>query len=220
MPSEQYKAGQAVDPSSPTDTSVLDGKSVVITGGASGLGLAYVRAFASKGAFVTFGDLNQSAGEKIASELGQNVQFVRCDVTSWSDQVSMFKAAISESPAKSCDIVVANAGIARNDPVFAFDDSEEPQEPDLSIMKVNSIGALYTMKLAMHYFNRQPEDASRDRCLIVKGSLAAYLDLPGKDPQRTHITSIRISFWSSPGQPQLSKPVHSMSNTFLKSYLH
>jgi NAD(P)-dependent dehydrogenase (short-subunit alcohol dehydrogenase family) len=68
MPLEEYKAGQAVDPSSPTDTSVLEGKSVIITGGASGLGLAYVKAFASKGAFVTFGDLNASAGETIASE--------------------------------------------------------------------------------------------------------------------------------------------------------
>lgn len=214
MPLEQYKAGQVVDPSSPTDTSVLEGKSVIITGGSSGLGLAYVKAFASKGAFVTVGDLNTSAGEKIATELGQNVQFVKCDVTSWSDQVSMFKAAVSASPAKSCDIVVANAGIAKNDDVFNFDeDSEEPVEPDLSVMKVNAIGPLYTAKLAMHYFNRQPEDSSRDRCLIVKGSLAAYLDLPGapqynmsKFAMRAYVDCIRRTAWQKSIRVNLIAP--------------
>jgi NAD(P)-dependent dehydrogenase (short-subunit alcohol dehydrogenase family) len=214
MPLEEYKAGQAVDPASLTDKSVLKGKSVVVTGGASGLGLAYVKVFASAGAFVTFGDLNVSASEKIASDLGQNVQFVKCDVTSWPDQVSLFKAAVSESPARSCDIVVANAGIARNDDVFAFDeDSEEPTEPDLSIMKVNAIGPLYTAKLAMHYFNRQPEDSSRDRCLIVKGSLAAYLDLPGspqynmsKAAMRSFVNCIRRTGWQKSIRVNLIAP--------------
>ena len=46
---------------------------------------------------------------------------MKCDVTSWEDQVAVFKAAISNSPEKSCDIVVANAGITGPDPVFAFD---------------------------------------------------------------------------------------------------
>jgi len=204
MPLAPYEAGHVVDPSSPTDTSVLKGKSVVVTGGASGLGLAYVKAFASHGAFVTFGDVNASAGEEIAADLGKNVQFVKCDVTSWSDQVSLFKAAVSASPAKSCDIVVANAGIARNDDVFKFDDSEEPVEPDLAIMKINSIGPLYTAKLAMHYFNRQPEEEGRDRCLIMKGSLASYLDLPGavqynmsKWSIRAFVNCIRRSGWQN-----------------------
>jgi NAD(P)-dependent dehydrogenase (short-subunit alcohol dehydrogenase family) len=43
---------------------------------------------------------------------------VKCDVTSWKDQLAVFKAAIANSPHKSIDIVIANAGIAGNDPVF------------------------------------------------------------------------------------------------------
>jgi short-subunit dehydrogenase len=57
------------------------------------------------------------------------------------------------------------------------DDSDEPVKPGLSMVQVNYIGVIYTTKLAMHYFNKQ--DISRDRCLIIKGSLASYLDLPG-----------------------------------------
>ena len=42
-----------------------------------------------------------------------NAQFVKCNITSWDDQVAMFEAAIKNSPHKSCDIVIANAGISR-----------------------------------------------------------------------------------------------------------
>ena len=46
-------------------------------------------------------------------------------------------------------------------------------------MDINLTGLLYTVKLAMHYFRRQPIDGSRDRCLILKCSVAGYVDLPG-----------------------------------------
>ena len=52
-------------------------------------------------------------------------------------------------------------------------------KPDLRILEVNLLGMVYTIKLAMHYFRRQPVDDARDRCLILKGSIAAYLDQPG-----------------------------------------
>lgn len=48
-------------------------------------------------------------------------QFCRCDVTNWEDQVEMFKAAISNSPQKSCDIVIANAGVGSRDNIFQSD---------------------------------------------------------------------------------------------------
>jgi NAD(P)-dependent dehydrogenase (short-subunit alcohol dehydrogenase family) len=38
---------------------------------------------------------------------------VKCNITSWDDQVDTFEAAIKNSPYKSCDIVIANAGISR-----------------------------------------------------------------------------------------------------------
>ncbi|KIW80819.1 hypothetical protein Z517_07436 [Fonsecaea pedrosoi CBS 271.37] len=46
-------------------------------------------------------------------------------------------------------------------------------------MEINLMGLLYTVKLALHYFRRQPVDSDRDRCLILKSSLAGYVDLPG-----------------------------------------
>jgi NAD(P)-dependent dehydrogenase (short-subunit alcohol dehydrogenase family) len=46
------------------------------------------------------------------------VQFVKCDVRSWEDQVSVFEAAVHGSPHKSCDIVIANAGIIGKDDLY------------------------------------------------------------------------------------------------------
>jgi D-xylose 1-dehydrogenase len=62
----------------------LAGRAVVITGGASGIGAAFVRAFAENGARVAFLDLQEEAGAALAAELGQDhaaPMFVRCDLT-------------------------------------------------------------------------------------------------------------------------------------------
>ena len=44
--------------------------------------------------------------------------FLKCDVRIWTEQLAVFKAAKENSPHKSIDIVVANAGISDLDPVF------------------------------------------------------------------------------------------------------
>lgn len=45
----------------------------------------------------------------------RKAQFIHCDVYSWEEQIRMFEAAIGNSPSKSCDIVIANAGLAGPD---------------------------------------------------------------------------------------------------------
>ncbi|HEU0217720.1 MAG TPA: SDR family oxidoreductase [Stellaceae bacterium] len=57
----------------------LKGRTVIITGGASGIGASFVRAFAENEAQVALLDLQEEAGGALATELGQ--LFVRCDLT-------------------------------------------------------------------------------------------------------------------------------------------
>jgi NAD(P)-dependent dehydrogenase (short-subunit alcohol dehydrogenase family) len=57
----------------------LNNKIVAISGGASGIGEAYVRAFAAQGARVAFLDYDSTAGETLAQETGS--LFLHCDVT-------------------------------------------------------------------------------------------------------------------------------------------
>jgi NAD(P)-dependent dehydrogenase (short-subunit alcohol dehydrogenase family) len=46
------------------------------------------------------------------------VHFARCDVTQWEDQAALFKLAVEKSKSGNIDLVVANAGISGQDPVF------------------------------------------------------------------------------------------------------
>jgi NAD(P)-dependent dehydrogenase (short-subunit alcohol dehydrogenase family) len=58
----------------------VDGKVVIISGGASGLGLASAKRLAEEGATVIIGDINQALGEQVASKIA-NVHFEHLDVT-------------------------------------------------------------------------------------------------------------------------------------------
>ncbi|KAL6243082.1 hypothetical protein RBB50_010182 [Rhinocladiella similis] len=133
-----------------------------------------VRCFVAAGAHVTFGDVDEESGRKLAAELAPS-----CDVTSWDDQLALFKLAISKSPQKTVDIVVANAGISGPDDVFSVEDTEEPIKPRLNIVSIDLLGVIYTVKRARHYLMKHPLDASHDRCLIVNASLVSFLDVPG-----------------------------------------
>ncbi len=67
--------------------------SFLVTGGASGLGEAVVRAIVSEGGKVVIADLNESTGQALVDELGDNTRFVRCDITSGEEvQAAVDKA--------------------------------------------------------------------------------------------------------------------------------
>jgi NAD(P)-dependent dehydrogenase (short-subunit alcohol dehydrogenase family) len=73
----------------------LEGRPVIVTGGASGIGEALVKAFAAQGAKVGFVDLEAEMGQKLAETLtgeGQTVAFERCDLTDIADLKRAFAA--------------------------------------------------------------------------------------------------------------------------------
>lgn len=179
-PNVEFSKQQAIPSEATYNVSQIAGKSVIITGGASGIGEATMRAFVEAGAFVTFGDIAEERAQKLVNELGNDkVAFVHCDVLSWADQLKLFKTALEKSSSKTIDVVIANAGLNRQDEVFVQKESEDgdPIKPSLNILQINLVGVIYTAKLAMFYLPKQPEGEGRDRCLLMTASLAAYVDL-------------------------------------------
>lgn len=92
----------------------LANKVAVITGGASGMGLATVNRFLAEGASVIIADFNEQTGESAVVRAGDKgfadkVRFVRTDVASEADVEGMLLAAMSEFG--GLDIVFNNAGV-------------------------------------------------------------------------------------------------------------
>lgn len=92
---------------------LLVGRTAVITGGAQGLGRAVAERFVAEGARVVIGDVDLSAAETTAAELGEGTAVaVRCDVTD-EDQVAALVAAATDAFG-SLDVMVNNAGVLRD----------------------------------------------------------------------------------------------------------
>ncbi len=85
----------------------LSGKTALVTGAASGIGEAIAHALAGNGAFVYVADLNEEAGEKVATSIGG--EFIRLDVSNREDCLA---AAERVRPDRGdLDILINNAGI-------------------------------------------------------------------------------------------------------------
>jgi NAD(P)-dependent dehydrogenase (short-subunit alcohol dehydrogenase family) len=89
----------------------FEGRTAVVTGGGSGIGLASVRRLAQEGAKVVVGDIDPTAGEAAAKEV--DGLFVRTDVTSEEDVEALFAAAAQTYG--SVDVAFNNAGISPPD---------------------------------------------------------------------------------------------------------
>jgi NAD(P)-dependent dehydrogenase (short-subunit alcohol dehydrogenase family) len=74
----------------------LLGKVAVITGGASGIGLASVEAFVAEGARVVVGDVQDEAGRAVAERLGGAVRYVHCDVSDDAQVGALVDTAVAE----------------------------------------------------------------------------------------------------------------------------
>jgi NAD(P)-dependent dehydrogenase (short-subunit alcohol dehydrogenase family) len=92
-------------------TARFAGRTVVVTGGGSGIGLAATRRFAEEGARVVVADIDPDSGAAAASAV--DGLFVRTDVTSESDVEALFAAAAETYG--SVDVAFNNAGISPPD---------------------------------------------------------------------------------------------------------
>ena len=93
----------------------ISGKSIVVTGGASGIGAAIARQAADAGAMVCIADLNFDLAQDIAKEIGGIA--VACDVTQEAEIIAAIK--IAEAAHGPVDVFVSNAGLGRGDPSHA-----------------------------------------------------------------------------------------------------
>ena len=151
----------------------------VVTGGASGLGLASARQLLGKGMRVVLVDLPVSKGAEVAQELGARASFVAADVTDAAQMTAAFAAATSLGPLRA---LVHCAG--RGATVRLVDKDGNPGSLEIyeSIVRTNLIGTFNTLRLAAAAMARnEPDNGDRGVCVLT-ASVAAWEGQVGQIP--------------------------------------
>jgi len=149
----------------------IAGSAALVTGGASGLGLATARRLAAAGATVTIVDLPSSAGADLAAELGG--AFAAADVTSPEQVADAVAAASASGPLR---VVVNCAGIAPPAKVLDRDGNPSALADFERIIRVNLIGTYNVIGQASAAIARTEPTESGDRGVIVSTASVAAFD--------------------------------------------
>jgi NAD(P)-dependent dehydrogenase (short-subunit alcohol dehydrogenase family) len=120
----------------------LEGKTALITGGTSGIGLATAKQFVNEGAYVFITGRRDPELALAVKEIGRNVTGVRGDVSNLDDLDHLFEQIKREKG--KLDIVFANAGVATYSPFGKI--TEEHYD---SIFNINVKGLLFTVQKAL-----------------------------------------------------------------------
>lgn len=150
----------------------FSGQVALVTGAASGMGLATAQAFAAAGAAVVLADLNGEAAEDEAGKLvasGQKAIGVTCDVADEDQAAAMVEKAVSTFG--RLDMAFNNAGIQ----VLPFDAADEPAENFDRVNAVNLRGVWTCMKHELKQMRAQGSGA-----IVNCSSLGGLVGLPGR----------------------------------------
>ena len=146
----------------------LNGRTFIVTGGASGLGAACVAEFARAGANVVICDVS----ERGAALAGDRVRFARTDVTDEAQVRAAVRMARDEFGALHG--LVNCAGVATAERVIGRE-GPQPLERFAGVVKVNLIGTFNVIRLAAAEMLEREVGAGEDRGVIVcTASVAAY----------------------------------------------
>ena len=146
----------------------LDGKTAVITGGASGIGEGCVRSFVAEGARVVVADLNEERAAALVEELGDSVMFHRTDVANEAHFAGAIDLALTRW--QHLDTVINNAGI-----VLPAAPVQETSDAEFDLLiSVNVRGVYLGCKLAYPHL------------CASKGSVVNIASMAGISGQEDH----------------------------------
>lgn len=157
----------------------ISGNAAVVTGGASGLGLATVERLVSQGASVVIADLPASAGADHAARLGDKVRFVAADVTQTDQMEAVFDAAEAMGSLRA---VVHCAG--RGGALRILDKEGNPGSLDHyeGLIRLNLVGSFNVLRLAAARMARNEPIEGERGVFILTASVAAYEGQIGQIP--------------------------------------
>lgn len=149
----------------------------IVTGGASGIGLAVSKHLLSKGYKVVIADLNPKTGAEAAESLGPDTIFVQTDVSDYTSQAKLFKRAY-EWGGNRLDFCHANAGVDDRQYIFDPPEKEEVDAEGLvkplntKTMQVNLEAVIQGLWLFKYYVRRSKEAGGGKGKFVATSSAA------------------------------------------------
>lgn len=149
----------------------ISGSVALVTGGASGLGLATTRQLLDLGASVVIVDLPSSKGAQVAAELGERVAFAAADVTKEAD----VQAAVARAAELGTLRVAVNcAGIAPPARTVGRDGSPFPLDLFTEVVMVNLVGTFNVIRLAAAAIAKADPIGEERGVIVNTASVAAF----------------------------------------------
>ena len=151
----------------------LSGRTVLVTGGASGLGGAVVEMVAGAGGRSVVIDLNEDAGRALEARHGNAVQFVRGDVTVEADMQRAVDLGVTRLG--GIHGLVNSAGIPAAERVLPKE-GIQPLSHFERVIRVNLIGTFNAIRLAAAAMSANEPNAGGERGVIVNTASVAAFD--------------------------------------------
>jgi len=147
-------------------------KSILVTGGASGLGAACVRLLNQSGAKVVIADLNSEGGTELASELGESTLFVKTNVVEEESVRVAILAALDTFGGLHILINCAGIGLAEK---LLGKEGPHSLASFSKVIQVNLIGTFNTIRLAAAAMSTNEPNQEGERGVIINtASVAAF----------------------------------------------
>ncbi|CAN7781360.1 SDR family NAD(P)-dependent oxidoreductase [Cupriavidus necator] len=157
----------------------LENMSAVVTGGASGLGLATARRLLERGVAVVIADLSAERGAAAMQVLGERARFVQADVCNAEQMDRVYDTAESLGSLRA---LVHCAGLGGTVRLVEKDGTPGSLEKYESIVRINLIGTFNALRLAAaRMAKNEPIDGERGACVLT-ASVAAYEGQIGQIP--------------------------------------
>ena len=150
----------------------IAGKVALVSGGASGLGLATARMLSAEGASVVIADLGSSDGSATAEDLGEQARFVPTDVTSPEDALAALRVATEEFG--GLHVLVNCAGVGTPGRVLSRSGEPIGLEHFEGVVRVNLIGSFNMIRVAAAQMAAQEPDGEERGVIVNTASIAAF----------------------------------------------
>ncbi|MFD1815383.1 SDR family NAD(P)-dependent oxidoreductase [Rhodococcus gannanensis] len=148
----------------------INGKVTVVTGGASGLGLATARQLLEQGAKVVLLDLPTSNGAEVAAELGENALFAPADIC---DEAAVTEALDAAEKFGELRAVVSCAGTGKSLRVVGRQ-GVFPLDVFTRVVTINLIGTFNVIRLAAERMSWLELDGEERGVIVTTASVAAF----------------------------------------------